>query len=202
MDINEIRNAYGRARINDRQVSELVGLAHGMIADGKVNKAEAEYFYGWLVANQHAVSNPVISELYFRVEDFFSDDHFSEEESQELFDTLQSLAGGKHEVGEIQKSTTLPICEPFPDVIYQDSRFCFTGTFVFGNRKACEAKAVELGGTVGTLTSATNYLVIGSYATDSWAHSSFGRKIEKAAKMRADGNQINLITESHWADFT
>ena len=37
------------------------------------------------------------------------------------------------------------------------------------------------------LTRTTRYLVIGVYATGSWAHPSFGRKIEKAVDMRAAG---------------
>lgn len=198
MDVNDVRNAYGKARISDRQISELVGLAHGMIADGKVNKAEAEYFYKWLIANQNVADNPVISELYFRVEDFFADDHFSDEESLELFETLNALAGGDYEIGELQKSTSLPICDPAPKLTFVGSRFCFTGTFNFGKRKVCEAKVANLGGTAGSLVAATNYLVIGSYATDSWAHSSFGRKIEKAVDMRERGLPINIVTEDHW----
>jgi hypothetical protein len=47
---------------------------------------------------------------------------------------------------------------------------------------------------------ATRYLVIGAYATESWAHSSFGRKIEKGVDMRASGVPIAIVGESHWAE--
>lgn len=44
-------------------------------------------------------------------------------------------------------------------------------------------------------------LVIGAYATDSWAHSSFGRKIEKALEIREEGSQISIVSELHWVSF-
>jgi hypothetical protein len=48
------------------------------------------------------------------------------------------------------------------------------------------------------LTSDTGYLVIGVYATDSWAHSTFGRKIEKAVTLRDRGRRIAIVGEQHW----
>ena len=45
----------------------------------------------------------------------------------------------------------------------------------------------------------TDYLVIGSYATDSWAHSSWGRKIEKAVEMTNKGHPVKIISEEHWS---
>jgi len=42
--------------------------------------------------------------------------------------------------------------------------------------------------------------VLGAYATESWAHSSFGRKIEKAVDMRFSGVPIPIVGENHWGD--
>jgi hypothetical protein len=39
----ELHRIYGKARLNDRQINELLGLAHGLIADCKVDQSEAEY---------------------------------------------------------------------------------------------------------------------------------------------------------------
>ena len=57
------------------------------------------------------------------------------------------------------------------------------------------------GGFKTLLKTATDYLVIGNYATDSWIHSSYGRKIEKAVDMKAKGHHIKIISESHWTSF-
>lgn len=39
----------------------------------------------------------------------------------------------------------------------------------------------------GSVNKRFNYLVISPYVTDSWAHESFGRKIEKAMEYRDSG---------------
>ena len=57
----------------------------------------------------------------------------------------------------------------------------------------------ERGGSSGSLTKATDVLVIGMYATESWKHSSFGTKIIKAVDMREDGVPIAIVCEDHWA---
>jgi BRCA1 C Terminus (BRCT) domain len=87
---------------------------------------------------------------------------------------------------------------PPPAIAFLGSCFCFTGTFAFGTRKECEAAVLAKGGVCKSLTHETGYLVIGAYATDSWAHSSFGRKIEKAVHMREKGSRIAIVAEPYW----
>ena len=198
MDANTLRNLYGRARINDRQVNELIGLSHGLIADGTVNQKEAEYLYKWLIANKEATDNPLISMLFQRVDECLRDGKLDSDEANDLFETLSALSGGDYEVGEAQKATSLPFCKPAPPVEFANRQFCFTGTFGFGSRAQCESVVTELGGKAGSLTKATNFLVIGIYATDSWAHSSYGRKIEKGVELREAFRTLSIISEEHW----
>lgn len=198
MDTNTLRNFYGRAGIDDRQVNELIGVAHGLIADDHVSQIEAEYLYKWLAANKDATGNPVVGLLFERIKEYLKDGVLDAEESAELLDTLKRFSGGDFELGEAQKSSSLPLCTPAPAVVFPQSRFCFTGTFEFGNRSACEEAVERLGAIAGSLTQKTNYLVIGVYCTDSWAHSSFGRKIEKAVKYREKQGSIAIIDEEHW----
>jgi hypothetical protein len=42
--------------------------------------------------------------------------------------------------------------------------------------------------------------VLGTYVTSSWAHETFGRKIEKAIEYRDNGLPLIIITEEHWAN--
>ncbi|MBI3418677.1 MAG: BRCT domain-containing protein [Proteobacteria bacterium] len=111
---------------------------------------------------------------------------------------MKSFSGGDFELGEILKSSTLPLDHPPPSISFKDRRFCFTGTFSTGARKDCEEAVCNLGGSTGSLTMETDYLVVGIYATDSWAHSSYGRKIEKALAMKQEGVPIAIIGEQHW----
>jgi NAD-dependent DNA ligase len=198
---NELLNLFNRSRIDDRQVDELIGLSHGLIADGMVSKEEADYLQKWLVANTASHQNPMIHNLMKRVQEMLQDNILDDEERAELFETLKRFAGGDFELGELQKSTSLPLDEPPPVIQFEDARFCFTGTFAYGSRKDCEAAVKALGATSGGIASKTDVLVIGAYATDSWAHSSFGRKIEKALEIREEGSQISIVSELHWVSF-
>jgi len=198
--MKKLNQLFNRARLDDRQVNELLGLSHGLLADGKIDQTEAEYLQKWLVANQISNSNPIISNLLHRVNDMLSDGIFDDEEAKELFETLQKFSGGDFELGEFQKSSTLPLSDPPPNILFDATRFCFTGTFAFGSRRDCETAVKDKGAIAGSLIARTDYLVIGVYASDSWVHSSYGRKIEKALDMQAKGNDILIIGEEHWVE--
>lgn len=189
---------YSRARLDDRQVTELIGLSRGLLADGQLNDAEIEYLYKWLSASQGATRNPIIGMFVDRIEQILEDDIIDDDERADLISALNELCGNEFEIGEALKATTLPICKPAPTVDFDGRRFTFTGTFTFGSRRECEAAVLNLGADAGALTQKTNFLVIGEYATDSWQQSSFGRKIEKAVDFRTRGLPISIITELHW----
>ena len=200
MSEEQLHKIFNRARVDDRIVNELLGLAHGITADGKITQDEAEYLQKWLAANTAAADNPIVSNLLEKVGTYLQDGFLDEEEAADLQDTLSRFAGGNFELGELLKSTSLPLDVPTPIIGIPDCRFCFTGTFAYGSRKDCERVVAELGGNSGSLTKQTDFLVIGLYATDSWAHSSYGRKIEKAVTMKNKGQPIKIVGEVHWLE--
>lgn len=197
----ELHNLYGRERISDRQVDELTGLARGLCADGVINQAEVEFLYKWLAANADITGHPIIGRLYGRVHEILADGIADQVECQELFETLQSFSGNAFEVGEALKPTSLPLCNPAPDLGFPDTAYCFTGTFSFGRRQDCKNAIIERGGSVGSLTRKTDVLVIGAYATESWKHSAFGHKVMKAVEMRDTGIPVAIVSEEHWVRF-
>jgi NAD-dependent DNA ligase len=194
-------NRIGNERISSRQVDELIGLAHGLAADGVLNQVEVEFLQKWLAANHSVIAQPLLATLFGRVNDILSDGVADAEECRDLLAVLAELSNGDFELGEALKSTTLPLCSPPPDLEIAGRHFCFTGTFSFGRRQDCEEAVLELGGTCGSLTKKTDVLVIGIYATDSWLHSSFGHKIMKACDMRSSGVPISIVSEEHWTRF-
>ena len=187
-----------KRNIHDRQIDTLIGLATGLVADGKVNHDEALVLQKWLVANSAAANNPVVQNLLIRVDEMLSDQVLDEDESRDLLSVLTKLTGSNYEIGEIPKATTLPLCTPEPEILLKGKRFCFTGTFVFGKRSACEKVVIDRGATSGRITQSTDYLVIGTYVTDSWIHQSFGRKIEQAVEWREEGYPISIVSERLW----
>lgn len=195
---NELYNQLGSDRISSRQIDELIGLSRGLVADGSVNQAEAEFLQKWLAANVGISGQPVIGDLYRLVSGFLRDGVLDDDERASLFETLTAFTNGNFELGEPLKPTSLPLCRPAPKLSFGGRRYCFTGTFLFGQRRACEAAVLERGGDTGGLTQKTNVLVIGAYATESWKHSTFGNKIIQAAEWRAAGIPISIVSEEHW----
>lgn len=192
---------YGNDRIASRQIDELIGLARGLLADGCINQAEVEFLQKWLAATSGVWDQPLIATLYRRVNEILVDDHLDGDEARELFDTLRAFVSNDIELGEVLKATTLPLCQPAPSIEFAGSNFCFTGTFSYGQRKQCEAAVIERGGDAGSLTKSTDFLVIGTYSTDSWKHSNMGIKILKACDYRDRGVPIGIVSEAHWATF-
>jgi len=197
----ELHRVFSRARLDDRLVNELIGLSHGIIADGAVNQREAEYLQKWLVANVGVSDNPIVANLLHRVNDMLRDCVLDPEESAELLETLRRFSGGDFELGELLKSTSLPLDSPPPEISFDQTKFCFTGTFAFGSRRDCEDAVERLGASAGSLAMKTDYLVVGTYATESWIHSSYGRKIERAVEMKQEGSPISIVGEPHWLEY-
>lgn len=192
-----LRSFHGK-RLDARQMDELIGLARGLSADGTINQAEAEYLHKWLVACADVRENPLVAPLLSRLSDMLADGKLDPDEASELLETLHNFSGSDFELGEPLKAASLPLDAPLPSVLFSGNRFCFTGTFAYGSRAQCEGIAASLGAECGSLTKNTDYLVIGIYATESWMHSSFGRKIERAVEMRQNGLPIRIIDEHHW----
>src|SRR6266487_604227 len=163
---DEFYNRVGGDRITSRQIDELIGIARGLVADGQINQPEVEFLQKWLAANAIISDQPVIRVLYRRVNQMLADNVLDEEEKIELLDTLNSFSSRDFELGEVLKSSSLPLCDPPPQLTFIDQRYCFTGTFNFGQRKECEAAVERLGALAGSLTQKTNVSVVGIYATD------------------------------------
>ncbi|WP_370277827.1 BRCT domain-containing protein [Pontibacterium sp.] len=194
----DIFTQFNRKGIQDRQVDTLIGLSKGITANGAVDQAEAEFLQGWLVQNSQT-QNPIIINLLNKVGEMLDDGILDSEESKELLSILHSISGEKAEIGELSKTSTLPICSPPPKVEFEGRSFLFTGTCAYGTRKDCQSAIEALGGVnAKSVTKKLNYLVLGTYVTDSWIHESFGRKIEKAMEYRDSGLPIVILTEEHW----
>jgi len=196
----DIFTRFNRKNIQDRQVDTLIGISKGITADGKVDQTEAVFLQSWLVQNCQT-ENPIILNLLNKVTKMLEDGILDDEESSELLGTLRLISGEKVEVGEVARTSTLPICSPPPNIEFVGSVFLFTGTCAYGTRKQCQEAIDILGGiNASSVTKKLDYLVLGTYVTDSWAHESFGRKIEKAMEYRDSGLPISIVTEEHWAN--
>ncbi len=192
---------FNRARRAERDLSEMLGLAKGVLADGVVTDDEAKRLRDWRQEHPDAVEQWPVNILADRLQRIFADGVVDETERRDLAELLQSIVGGKAGLvlGE-DAAADLPVDRPEPDINWSGAVFVFTGKFAFGPRSACEDAVGRLGGVCERrITRKTKYLVIGTFGSRDWIQTSFGRKIEKAVQYRDSGSPLVIVAEDHWA---
>jgi NAD-dependent DNA ligase len=203
-DDGQPRNRFlSRARVNDRDIDEMMGICRGMLADGAVNQTEAEFLLKWITQNVEVADTWPGNVIYPRLYEMLSDGVLDDEEERELLDLLMTNVGSPRFSAEGMKaSTALPFDDPAPRVTFHGEVFCLTGKFVGGTRRELEDAVAMRGGKCKTAPcKKTSFLVIGEIASRDWIHSNFGRKIQKAIELRDGGAGIAIIPEERFFDY-
>lgn len=109
------------------------------------------------------------------------------------------LASSFHARAESIWAEASPYDDPELPVTFGAKRFCFTGKFEFGSRKACHAAIERVGGIADPdMNHGTHYLVIGKLGSEQFAKEGYGRKIEWAIVAKFERGSLLLISEDHW----
>lgn len=209
-----LNRAFNSKRLADRSVDELIGLCKGIIADGIVQEGEVRFLASWLERSRDITDVWPVNIIAERISSILEDGIIDENEKVELFEVLCEITGSRpgleildKNTGEILEnvshaSTTLPIDKPAPEIFFENRLFCLTGKFCYGTRDACKTEVLSRGGQVqSSPTAKTNYLVIGLIGSTDWIHSTHGRKIEYALKLREKGLPVSVVTEEHWVKY-
>jgi hypothetical protein len=196
-----VNTNFNASRRLTRDICEMLGLVKGVLADGSVSEAEARLLHEWTRAHPEAVAEFPGNRLLARLERIFADGQVSDAERLDLEDLLRQLVGGKAGIiAGTDAATTLPLNTPPPVIAFPERSFVFTGKFAFGPRSECERVVSALGGKIsGTVSKRVHFLVIGTFGSRDWIHTSYGRKIQKAVEIRENGHQIGIVSEDHWA---
>ncbi|MEL0065896.1 MAG: BRCT domain-containing protein [Gammaproteobacteria bacterium] len=188
-------------RIQDRLIDELIGICRGVIADGVIDESEAIFLGQWIENHREVADKWPANVVYARVVEMLQDGVLDSGEQMDLLETLRNLTGEGSPLQEPNQSTTLPLNRPEPEVDFDETTFCLTGKFVYGSVLDCEEAIIEVGGSVvPSPNQTTDYLVIGEFCSPDWVHTTFGRAIETAVEMQAQGHAIKIISERHWVD--
>jgi NAD-dependent DNA ligase len=200
-DGHPVALGLNRHRRLERDISELLGLAKGILADGQVSDAETVLLEQWMRAHAEPVARWPCDQVAARLRIVLADGIIEHEERSDLAELLAQLVGGDAGIIDGDNATTaLPLDRPPPALVYPDQCFVLTGKFAHGTRRACERLVQERGGTCKSgVTMHTNYLVIGTFGSRDWVHTSHGRKIETALQYRAKGSSVAIIAEQHWS---
>ncbi len=184
----------------DRAVSEFVGICRGVLADGAVSRQEAAFLSDWLARHPDLCREFPFTRFREILDEFDpATDLPSVLESKLLAVTVGLVGGEQNHRGVKSLPSTLPLCEPPPQIEFDGSTFCLTGKFACGDRDELTRLVELLGCRCASVPSKkVRYLVIGSVGSDAWAHSSFGRKIQRALALREEGHAISIVSEEHW----
>jgi NAD-dependent DNA ligase len=190
-------NAKARA---ERDITELLGIAKGLLADGRVVDEEAEYLRQWGSNHPDALTRWPASLVFSRLTQMFSDGKIDDAERAELQHMLSALVGGEISVSlGYEGSCELPLDVPPPLVGWHREVFVFTGRFAYGTRGQCAYEVMERGGAVeDDVTRRTTFLVLGTFSSRDWKNTSYGRKIEHAVQLRTSGFPLRIVGEDHW----
>ncbi|WP_447956530.1 BRCT domain-containing protein [Vreelandella sp. EE7] len=190
---------YVQARVQSRSLDELIGLARGLAADGRIIKAEAEFLQHWLRQTTALAEDPVYRILYARVNEMLADGQLHDDESAELLEMLHTLTGDHGELKAFRSPTRLPLDDPMPTIDFPDRTFLFTGIMAFGPRSECQLLITDRGGACkSSMSKKVDYLVIGTIANEEWMYSSHGRKIEQALALKDSGHPVIIVDEDHF----
>lgn len=82
-----------KARFDSIDIPELIGLCKGVLADGTINLAEAEFIKNWLDNRSDVLDTWPADELHALLDKNLQDNVLTGSEEAELIDLLQEVTG-------------------------------------------------------------------------------------------------------------
>ncbi|MCI5107288.1 MAG: BRCT domain-containing protein [Pseudomonadales bacterium] len=179
------------------QVNELLGFLSGVASDGVLNDREVEGLSSWLDQHQDVRTAWPACVLIDRLDVILEDGFISEEEREDLLQTLQRITATDAGASGVRYEASTEVWEDQVDSVDIEGRtFCLTGDFVSGDRNHVDTMLRLKGADLSpNVNKQVDYLVIGTLASRDWLYTSHGRKIEKALLLKREGCTIQIITE-------
>lgn len=187
----------------------LMGMLHGIMADGELSDEEIRHLQTWITANSFLVGCYPFDELESLISAILLDGIITQEEREvltafigEFIDTSMSYNINENVLKELKSKYSIEgVCSICQEIDFAESVFCFTGKSDRGSRKEIASIIENCGGKyIDRVTKGTNYLIVGNSGNPCWAYSCYGRKIEQAVELRKNGVKIKIINEVDFWD--
>jgi NAD-dependent DNA ligase len=184
----------------ESKVNEFIGLLTGVASDNEINNEEIYTLLEWLKCNPEVEDEWPVNIIAKQLLEILEDGVIDQDERDHLLEVVKNITGIRfEESGAAYGMATEFFEDDIAHLAHEDTAFCFTGTFVTGNRKTVQNTAQNKGAIIKSdVTSNVDYLVIGTLASRDWRFTSHGRKIEKALKLKDEGHSIVIINERTW----
>lgn len=188
----------------DSVLHRLGGIAHGLVADDRLNDTEIRVLHNWLEQHAHMQEIWPFSRVIRRVRAVLEDGHVTESERADLLKILKDLNGSAfEEEGTVGGMSTRLFSADMPqeiDLVFPKRSFVLTGKFAYGPRERCSEEIISRGGIVaGTISKKVDYLVVGALSSRDWINEAYGLKIRRAIELREQGHAIVVVNEEVWA---
>lgn len=198
-------NIYYNAVTSEIQI--LQGICHGILADGIIEDKEIFELSKWLDTHTHLASYYPYDEIKSLLLSILADGVIDDDERKRLFAYFNEFVRisdekiAKKVEDEIAGVPIQGICTSDPEVDFDGKIFCLTGHSERGNRKEIAMRITDQGGIFkNTISSNTDYLIVGNNDNPCWAFACYGRKVESAINLRKKGKVIQIIHEYDFWD--
>lgn len=185
------------AHNTNKAIEHLIGMVTGMIADEHLHDKEILLLQMWLKDHPDVTAVFPGSVIARKISEVLEDGAITEAERAHLLGVLTQLASTDFSsTGSTSAEvSSLPI-EDAVTIDFNNSMVCFTGEFLYGTRAACDRLVLKLGAMcTDNVSKKVDILVIGTKVSPDWAHTTFGRKIQKAVELQEQGHAIEIISE-------
>jgi len=187
-------------------LQRLHAILGAILADGVITEAELTGLSTWLTEHEHLQRCWPYDEIHSLVVSVMADKKIDEQEQK----MLRSFFSEFIAVLDDRTITAPPVmidgdivglCAVCPDIALPGSVFCFTGASSRYTRNQLADVVRQAGGEfVDTVSKKVHYLIIGADGNPCWAYACYGRKVEKAVKMRKEGSRILIVHEHDFHD--
>lgn len=189
-----------------KDLQRLHAVIGGVVADATISVEELRGLSDWIEEHDHLRGCWPYDEIGSLVTTVLADKQIDAQEHKMLFSYFSEFVALLDE----RVITSPPIsedgavsglCAVCPDISFEDSVFCFTGSSSRSPRATLKETVESLGGRVASTPSKrVDYLVIGADGNPCWAYACYGRKVEKAVQLRKAGVKLMIIHETDFHD--
>jgi NAD-dependent DNA ligase len=190
-------------------LQELEGILHGLLADNILTDTEIEKLSEWMDDHDFLKGTYPYDEVYSLLVSVKQDGVISPDEKNMLIaffanfiDTKLSYNINEDEMKSLKEKYSIEgICAVSPEITLENKTFSFTGASHRANRNEIAEIITNKGGIFNNnVTKKTDYLIVGAAGNPCWAFACYGRKIEKAIKLRKEGLKLIIVHENDFWD--
>jgi hypothetical protein len=187
-------------------IQRLHGIVAGIASDGQITLSELQGLADWLENNQYLRNCWPYDEIDSLVTSTLADKKIDSAEHKMLMDffvEFMTLLDNKTIVNPLllSENHVKGVCAMCPEILFEGSTFCLTGTSHTYPRNRFKEVIAELGGkTADDVSKKVNYLIVGANGNPTWAYACYGRKVEKAVQFRKSGHPILIVHENDFHD--